>query len=428
MPVFFSHESGPEQAAYGRLSCGRMDIEEPLTERDRAPAPEQDERSRSAVRAAGADRPECPGAASGRTESGSPPGSCPGGPAGGGHRSGPADRFGGDLASGGAEQGEADSPAGRADEGPADPRPGARTPYEDPPHGGGRAREPMGDCGEPAVGGREPAGGGGEPTGGRNASPHGGNEPPARGDGADGGDVSAGAGSPGRWGEVFRRWRPRFREAGFLVVLSMAVVAVVNAFVAQPFVVPSASMEQTLQVGDRILVNKLAYRFGNEVRRGDIVVFDGTGSFVREGDVPQGNPVAGFFHEAVALAGFARPGEADYTKRVVGVGGDRVVCCDRRGRLTVNGAPVDESAFLYPKDMPSAVPFDIVVPEAKLFVLGDHRGDSRDSRDHFGEPGGGMVPVGRVIGRVDRVVWPPTRWQPLERPESYADVPDAAHG
>lgn len=224
------------------------------------------------------------------------------------------------------------------------------------------------------------------------------------------------------------RWSLRAREVAVLAVLSLTVVAAVNAFVAQPFLVPSSSMEGTLQVGDRILVNKLAYRFGNEVRRGDIVVFDGTGSFVREGRTAGTNPVSGFFREAAALAGFARPGETDYTKRVVGVGGDRVTCCDGERRIAVNGEAVDESEFLYAKDTASDVPFDVVVPKGKLFVLGDHRSDSRDSRDHLGEPGGGMVPVDRVIGRVDRVVWPPSRWQPLERPEAYSAVREAVHG
>jgi signal peptidase I len=175
-----------------------------------------------------------------------------------------------------------------------------------------------------------------------------------------------------------------------------------NTFVVQPFEIPSGSMERGLRIGDRVLVNKLAYRFGAEPRRGDVVVFDGTGYF----------------------------GNADYVKRVVGVGGDRVVCCDTEGRLRVNGRSVDESAFLYPGDSASAVPFDVVVPDGSLFVLGDHRSASSDSRDHLGSPGGGMIPVTGVIGRADWIAWPFGRVGRLDRPGAYARVPaaDGGHG
>ncbi|MFJ2605821.1 signal peptidase I [Streptomyces sp. NPDC091279] len=175
-----------------------------------------------------------------------------------------------------------------------------------------------------------------------------------------------------------------------------------NAFVVQPFQIPSGSMEQGLRIGDRVLVNKVAYRFGAAPRRGDVVVFDGTGYF----------------------------GNGDYIKRVVGVGGDHVVCCDKAGRISVNGRSVDESTFLYPGDSPSTVPFDVAVPAGTLFVLGDHRGDSSDSRDHLGSPGGGMIPVGRVVGRADWIVWPTAHWTRLHRPVAYARVPAAGgvHG
>jgi signal peptidase I len=173
-------------------------------------------------------------------------------------------------------------------------------------------------------------------------------------------------------------------------------------FVMQPFEIPSSSMERGLRIGDRVLVNKLAYRFGAEPRRGDVVVFDGTGYF----------------------------GNADYVKRVVGVGGDHVVCCDKEGRLEVNGRSVDESTFLYPGDSPSDVSFDVVVPTGSLFLLGDHRSDSSDSRDHLGSPGGGMVPVGDVIGRADWIAWPAGHWTRLQRAAAYARVPtaDGVHG
>ncbi|MGP4085134.1 signal peptidase I [Streptomyces sp. KR55] len=185
-------------------------------------------------------------------------------------------------------------------------------------------------------------------------------------------------------------------------LICLLFLLLLSTFVVQPFQIPSGSMERGLRIGDRVLVNKLAYRFGAEPRRGDVVVFDGTGHF----------------------------GNADYIKRVVGVGGDRVVCCDKEGRLQVNGRSVDESTFLYPGDSASTVPFDVVVPDGTLFVLGDHRSASSDSRDHLGSPGGGMVPVGDVIGRADWIVWPVGHLTRLHRSGAYVRVPaaDGAHG
>ncbi|MGW5634790.1 signal peptidase I [Streptomyces sp. NPDC003832] len=186
------------------------------------------------------------------------------------------------------------------------------------------------------------------------------------------------------------------------LLLCLLFLVLLSTFVLQPFQIPSGSMERGLRIGDRVLVNKLAYRFGDRPQRGDVVVFDGTGYF----------------------------GDADYIKRVVGVGGDHVVCCDKEGRIRVNGRSVDESAFLYPGDGASGVDFDLVVPGGTLFVLGDHRSASSDSRDHLGSPGGGMVPVGEVIGRADWILWPASHFTRLERPDAYARVPepDGAHG
>ncbi|MEV5985088.1 signal peptidase I [Streptomyces sp. NPDC052051] len=185
-------------------------------------------------------------------------------------------------------------------------------------------------------------------------------------------------------------------------LVGLLFVLLLGTFVMQPFGIPSGSMERGLRVGDRVLVNKVAYRFGSKPQRGDVVVFDGTGYF----------------------------GDGDYIKRVVGVGGDHVVCCDAKGRLEVNGRPVDESSILYPGDSPSDVPFDVVVPDGTLFVLGDHRRRSSDSRDHLGSPGGGMVPVDAVIGRADWIAWPLAHGKHLTRPDAYARVPaaDGAHG
>ncbi|MFC4494006.1 signal peptidase I [Streptomyces ovatisporus] len=214
-----------------------------------------------------------------------------------------------------------------------------------------------------------------------------------------------------------RRWSRSARlYAGAALLLS--VLLLVSAFVVQPFLIPSSSMAPTLKVGDRILVNKLAYRIGNSPGRGDVVVFDGRESFVQE-EGPGGSPVTGFVRKAGAAVGLMRPEETDYVKRVIGVGGDRVRCCDKRGRIEVNGVPLDED-YLHEGDEPSAVPFDIEVPQGRLWVMGDHRSDSSDSRAHLGDPGGGTVPVERVIGRADGIGWPMKHWGSVQSAEAGA--------
>lgn len=218
-----------------------------------------------------------------------------------------------------------------------------------------------------------------------------------------------------------------WRRAVSLGAALTVVLLLFSNFVVQPFLIPSGSMDPTLRVGDRVLVNKLAYRFGTAPQRGDVVVFDGTGSFVRE--TPEGDPLTGLVRGAAASLGLTEPAETDFVKRVVGVGGDRVVCCDRRGRLQVNGRSVEET-YLHGDDEPSSVAFDIVVPQGTLWMMGDHRSNSRDSRELLGQPGGGMVPVDMVIGRVDWLGWPLGRLGSVPRTGAFdgVGIPGGAHG
>jgi signal peptidase I len=161
-------------------------------------------------------------------------------------------------------------------------------------------------------------------------------------------------------------------------------------------------MEPTVRVGDRVLVSRLSHLTG-DVRRGDVVVFDGAGVFA-----PATPPAASPLAQAGrgVAAGFGVPvGARDYVKRVIGLPGEHVTCCDAQGRITVDGKPLAEP-YLDPAARASATPFDLVVPAGRLWVMGDHRVASADSRAHLAEPGQGTVPMKHVVGRVVGIYWP----------------------
>jgi signal peptidase I len=208
-------------------------------------------------------------------------------------------------------------------------------------------------------------------------------------------------------------------EVSAVLVVAVLVAAVVRTFLLGVYFIPSGSMENTLLINDRVMVDKVSYRF-RDIERGDVVVFDGDGSFTPEGFVadPPTDPLGRVWAKARSLVGAAPSSEEDFIKRVIGVPGDRVVCCDPQGRITVNGVALDEP-YLYPGDVPSTTKFDIEVPPGRLWVMGDHRGASADSRAHLGDPGGGTVPQDQVIGRAVAVIWPFSRLARLSRPATF---------
>lgn len=213
-----------------------------------------------------------------------------------------------------------------------------------------------------------------------------------------------------------------WRELPILLVIALGLALVIKTFLVQAFYIPSGSMEDTLQVGDRVLVSKLSYRLG-EPQRGDVVVFSGVDSWTPEVDVAEAtNPVVRGIRWVAGTFGFATPSEKDFIKRVIGVPGDTVACCDDQGRITVNGVPLDED-YLHPGDTPSMEEFSVTVPEGRLWVMGDHRSASSDSRYHTGDPGGGTIPIDHVVGRAFAVVWPYPDWSWLSRPDTF-DNPD----
>jgi signal peptidase I len=223
------------------------------------------------------------------------------------------------------------------------------------------------------------------------------------------------------------------REVPIGILLALIIAVVIKTFVVQAFVIPSGSMENTLRINDKILVNKLVYHF-RSIKPGDVVVFDGTGTWVPPPtQTSSANPIARAYDDTLrkvfdAVGGlFGSPvGQTDFVKRVIGVPGDHVVCCNAQGLVTVNGVALHEKSYLYPGNSPGSSPgagipgrFNVKVPAGYIWVLGDHRAVSNDSRGHQLDPGDGMIPEGKVIGRAFLIVWPPSHWRVLSIPSTF---------
>ena len=201
-----------------------------------------------------------------------------------------------------------------------------------------------------------------------------------------------------------RRKRSFWRELPILIAVALLLAVVIKTYAIQAFYIPSGSMENTLEINDRVLVNKIVYHI-RDIHRGEIVVFNGDGSW-DPGTVPvNGNIFQQFADGFASMFGFGHSGDI-LIKRVIGIPGDRVACCDAQGRVTVNGVPLNEQSYLYPGSAPSVIRFNITVPAGRLWVMGDNRFYSDDSRDHQGDPGGGTVPESAVIGRAFIIIWP----------------------
>jgi signal peptidase I len=247
---------------------------------------------------------------------------------------------------------------------------------------------------------------------------------------------SVGTASPGVHAAP-RRSGSFFRELPFLVLVALVLALLIKAFLVQAFFIPSGSMEQTLEIRDRVLVNKLVYDF-RDVHRGEIVVFDGKGSFTEPESVlaPPSNGVQKALRSVVGFLGLGAPGEKDFIKRVIGVEGDRVACCTN-GHVTVqpkgSSRPVElVEPYLYTASPPE--PFceagtsaqtcptgspGVLVPKGRLWVMGDHRDASRDSRAYMSNADSGTIPVDQVIGRAFVIVWPVGRATLLHVPKTF---------
>jgi signal peptidase I len=206
-----------------------------------------------------------------------------------------------------------------------------------------------------------------------------------------------------------RGWLIFLRDVVVIVVIALLVSFLVKTFLVRSFYIPSASMNQTLIENDRILVDEITPRFGG-YERGDVIVFRDPGGWLPSAPKPVRSPFVEGADWLLSLVGLAAPDSDEHLiKRVIGLPGDRVVCCDALGQITINGQAINEAPYLHlspGKTAPTDVPFDVTVPSNSYWVLGDNRDNSRDSRFHQDQPGGGFVPRENVVGRAFLITWP----------------------
>lgn len=220
---------------------------------------------------------------------------------------------------------------------------------------------------------------------------------------------------------------PMLRESVIVIGLALVLSLIVKTWLMQAFYIPSESMENTLLKGDRVIVNKLVPS-PIAVRRGDVIVFQDPDHWLPPVQPVQRTPVGSALNSTLTFVGLLPSDEGNHLiKRVIGLPGDHVVCCNSQRRLTVNGVGLSEP-YLFPADVPSLETFNITVPAGRVWVMGDHRSDSADSRPHDQGSGGskGTVPESLIVGRAIAVVWPFQHWAALSNPgETFARVPTA---
>lgn len=229
-----------------------------------------------------------------------------------------------------------------------------------------------------------------------------------------------------------RKWR-RFRKNVFvsffidlLVIVGTALVLslLIKTFLIRSFFIPSGSMLETLQIDDRIIVNELVPKVV-PIERGDVVVFKDPGGWLGSVDTPKLDPITAAGEWFLSAFGVTAPDSSQHlVKRVIGVGGDHVVCCDVDGKITINGTAITEK-YLQPGKKPSEQPFDVTVPKGSIWVMGDNRDNSADSRFHTDLPSKGFVNDDFIVGRAFIVTWPFAHWQWLDNFQNvFKDVPN----
>jgi signal peptidase I len=220
-----------------------------------------------------------------------------------------------------------------------------------------------------------------------------------------------------------KRRLPFWQELPILVAIALGLALIIKTFLLQAFAIPSGSMMNTLGIGNRVVVDKLTPHLGSKPSRGEVVVFHDPSDWLSDEppQQPSRNPVVHGVQSALGWIGLLpSPDEKDLIKRVIAVGGD-TVSCHGTGPVYVNGKPLDEP-YLYPGATPCGDRNfgPLTVPADSIWVMGDHRNDSRDSRYHMDEPGGGTVPDNKVIGRAILVAWPLTDWKTLPIPDTFS--------